>query len=89
MGSRATEIRKGQVLEHNDDLFVITEYEHRTPGNLRSIIQIKIKSLTTGQVLSQRLSASDTVDVAFLDRKKAEYLYQESNGDFVFMEAET
>ena len=89
MGSRATEIRKGQVLEHNDDLFVITDYEHRTPGNLRSIIQIKIKSLTTGQSLSMRLSASDTVEVAFLDRKKAEYLYQESNGDYVFMDSET
>jgi len=89
MGSRASEIRKGQVLEHNNDLFVITEYEHRTPGNLRSIFQIKIKSLTTGQTLSLRLSASDSVEVAFLDKKKAEYLYQESNGDYVFMDSES
>jgi len=87
--AKATEIRKGQVIEHNDDLFVITEYEHRTPGNLRSVIQIKIKSLTTGQTLSLRLTGSDTIDIAYLDKKKSEYLYQESNGDYVFMDSET
>jgi elongation factor P len=89
MSSRATDIRKGQVLEKDGDLFLITEYEHRTPGNLRSIIQIKIKSLTNGNTQSMRLSSGDNVDVAFLDRKKAEYLYQESNGDYVFMDSES
>ncbi|MDG1501097.1 MAG: elongation factor P [Planctomycetota bacterium] len=88
MASRATEIRKGQVLEKDGDLFLITEYEHRTPGNLRSIIQIKIKSLSTGGVQSMRLSSADSVDVAFLDKKAAEYLYQESNGDYIFMDSE-
>jgi elongation factor P len=29
------------------------------------------------------------VDVAFLDRRKCEYLYKESNGSFVFMDGET
>jgi len=87
MATRSTDIRKGQVLERDNDLFLITDYEHRTPGNLRSIIQLKLKSLSTGQNLSLRLSSADTVDVAFLDKKKAEYLYQESNGDYVFMDS--
>ena len=88
MSSRATDIRKGQVLEKDGDLFLITDYEHRTPGNLRSIIQLKIKSLTNGNTQSMRLSSADSVDVAFLDRKRAEYLYQESNGDYIFMDSE-
>lgn len=87
--ARPSEVRKGTVLEHDNDLYVITEYEHRTPGNLRAFFQIKIKSMTSGQMQSLRLSASDQVDVAYLDKKNAEYLYQESNGDYIFMDSET
>lgn len=89
MGVKATDIRKGQVLEKDGDLLLITEYEHRTPGNLRSIIQIKTRSLTTGQNASMRLSSSENVEVAFLDRKRCEYLYKESNDLYVFMDTET
>lgn len=89
MGVRATELRKGTVLEKDGDLLLITEYQHKTPGNLRSIIQIKTKSLVTGQTSSLRLGSGDVMDVAFLDKKKCTYLYKEGNGDFVFMDSET
>lgn len=88
MGVKATEIRKGQVIEQDGDLLLITEYIHKTPGNLRSIIQIKTKSLKSGAGGSMRLSGGDTVEVAFLDRKKAEYLYRDA-AHFVFMDSET
>jgi elongation factor P len=89
MGVRATEVRKGTVFEKDGDLLVIMEYVHKTPGNLRAIIHIKAKSLKTGQTNVMRLGSSDVLEVAYLDKKKAEYLYKESNGDFVFMDSET
>ena len=89
MGVRATELRKGTVLEKDGDLLLITEYQHKTPGNLRSSIQIKTKSLTSGATGAMRLGSGDMMDVAYLDKKKADYLYKESNGDFVFMDSET
>ena len=88
MGVRATEIRKGQVIEKDGDLLLITDYEHKTPGNLRAIINIKTKSLKTGQNNSMRLGSGDTLEVAYLDRRKAEYLYKDSSG-YVFMDNET
>lgn len=88
MGIRATELRKGQVIEKDGDLLLVTEYEHKTPGNLRAIIQIKTKSLKTGQVNAMRLGSGDTLEIAYLDRRKAEYLYKESDGSYVFMDSE-
>lgn len=89
MGVRATEIRKGQVIELNGDLMVVTDFEHKTPGNLRAIINIKAKSLKTGSTSAMRLGSSDVLEVAYLDRKKAEYLYREaSSGNYVFMDTE-
>ncbi len=89
MSSRATEIRKGDVIIHNGDLLVITDYHHHTPGNLRSIIQMKTKSLTSGQSNSLRAGSGDTFEKAFLEKRKAEYLYKESNGDHCFMNSES
>ncbi len=89
MSVRATELRKGQVIDYSGDLLLITDYEHKTPGNLRAIINIKTKSLTSGQSNSMRLSSGDQLEVAFLDKKKAEYLYREGNGHYVFMDSET
>jgi elongation factor P len=89
MGVRATEIRKGQVIEMNGDLLIVTEFEHKTPGNLRAIINIKTKSLTTGSMSAMRLGSSDVLEVAYLDRKKAEYLYKDSgSGNYIFMDVE-
>ncbi|MFT5288443.1 MAG: elongation factor P [Planctomycetota bacterium] len=89
MAVRATELRKGQVIEKGDDLLLITEYTHKTPGNLRAIIQIKTKSLKTGQSNSMRLGSNDMMDVAYLDRRQCEYLYREGNGSYIFMDGET
>jgi len=87
--ARATEIRKGQVIEHDGQLLLITDYEHKTPGNLRAIINIKTRNIETGQAGSMRLGSGDQMNVALLDRKDAQYLYKEANGAFIFMDEET
>ena len=72
MSVRATELRKGQVIQHEGQLLLITEYLHHTPGNLRSIIHIKTRNLATGQAGQMRLGSSNSLEVAYLDRRKAE-----------------
>ena len=89
MQVKATEMRKGMVLEKDNDLILITDYSHATPGNWRAIIQVKTKSLLSGQTGNFRPAAGDMFETAFLDKKKAQYLYKEANGDFVFMDEET
>jgi len=68
-------------------LFVITNFEHRTPGNLRAFIQVKIRNVITGQIIEKRLSSSDDVEVIDLDRREMEYLYSDSSGA-TFMDTE-
>jgi len=90
MAVKATELRKGTVIvgDHGK-LLLITEYHHHTPGNLRAVIHLKVRDVMTGVVTPMRLSSSDAFEVAYLDKKKCEYLYKESSGDYVFMEQET
>ena len=88
MGVRATELRKGTVIQENGQLWLIVEYMHHTPGNLRAVIHCKMKNLQTGQTRELRLGSGDVYEVAYLDKKKCEYLYKDSTG-FVFMDQES
>jgi elongation factor P len=89
MGVKATELRKGAVLQKDGDLLLITEYMHHTPGNLRAVIHVKLKSLKTGGTKELRLGSGDVLEVAYLEKKPCEYLYKEVNGGYVFMEQES
>ena len=88
MAVRATELRKGTVINDNGHLWLIVEYMHHTPGNLRAVIHTKLKNVTTGATKEMRLGSSDVFEVAYLDRKKCEYLYKDSTG-FIFMDQES
>lgn len=89
MGVKATELRKGTVIDQDGDLLLITEYMHHTPGNLRAVIHVKLKSLRTGSTKEMRLGSGDVLEVAYLDKKPCEYLYKEANGGYVFMDQES
>jgi elongation factor P len=69
-------------------LFVVTEFEHRTPGNLRAFIQVKLRDVNTGQYLDKRLASTDEVEATTLDRRPMEYLYSDSTGH-TFMDLES
>lgn len=89
MGVKATELRKGTVIQQDGQLLLITEYMHHTPGNLRAIIHIKTRNLATGQTGQQRLGSGDVLEVAYLDKRTCEYLYKEAAGHYVFMDTQT
>jgi elongation factor P len=77
---RATELRPGLGVKMDGKLYVITNFEHRTPGNLRAFIQVKIKEVISGKTIEKRLSSSDDVEVIDLDRRPMEYLYSDNSG---------
>lgn len=85
---KATMLRPGLGVKMDGKLFVITNFEHRTPGNLRAFINIKIKDVISGKSLEKRLASSDDVEVIDLDRRPMEYLYSDSSGA-TFMDQET
>ncbi|MBL0921783.1 MAG: elongation factor P [Phycisphaerales bacterium] len=84
---KATMLRPGLACKMDGKLYVITKFEHRTPGNLRAFIQIKIKDVMTGNQLEKRLGSADEVDVVNLDRREMEYLFSDNTGH-TFMDSE-
>ena len=85
---RASDIRRGQAVIVDGNLYVVTGADHNTPGNLRAKVQFKLRDVQRGTYIDRRVGATDNIETATLDRRTVEYLY--SDGDsYVFMDTET
>src|SRR5258708_20251642 len=71
----ANDLRKGQVIKFNGEPHLIMETQHRTPGNLRAFVQVKMRNLRYGKSLEQRFNSPDHVDVLSTDRRTLEFSY--------------
>jgi len=84
----ATQLRPGMVIKFNKELFSVFKMEHRTPGNLRGFVQVKMRNFRTGTMIEHRFSSEDKVEKATLDEQEMEYLYDDGEY-FYFMNTET
>ena len=84
----ATQLRPGMVVKFNNDLFSVFKMEHRTPGNLRGFVQVKMRNFKSGTMIEHRFSSEDKVEKASLDEQEMEYLYDDGEY-FYFMNTES
>ena len=85
---RASDIRRGQAVVMDGKLFVVTNADHNTPGNLRAKVQFKLRDVIKGTIQDKRVGATDDIETANLDRRQVEYLYSDNEGH-VLMDLET
>jgi elongation factor P len=75
------------VLVFEGDPCRVIEFRHHTPGNLRAMVQAKLKNLRTGSSFEHRFRAADSIDPASMETHDLEFLYQ--GGDtYHFMNTE-
>jgi elongation factor P len=85
---QATQLKRGMCIKHEGDLYRVVEAMHKTPGNLRGMVQAKIRHLKSGSIIDHRFRSVDMVERAMLDESNMEFLYQD--GDmYHFMNNET
>ena len=75
------------VIKFNNELYSISKMTHRTPGNLRGFVQVKMRSLRSGTMTEHRFSSEDRVDKAALEEQEMEYLYDDGEY-YYFMNTE-
>jgi elongation factor P len=85
---QATGLKRGMCIKHDNGLYRVVEAQHKTPGNLRGLVQAKIRNLKNGAISEHRFRSVDMVERAILDDAEMEFLYQD--GDmYHFMNNET
>ncbi|MEO8025877.1 MAG: elongation factor P [Bryobacteraceae bacterium] len=84
----ATQLRPGMVIKFNNELFSVFSMTHRTPGNLRGFVQVKMRNFRSGSMMEHRFSSEDKVEKAMLDEQEMEYLYDDGEY-YYFMNTES
>jgi len=88
MKINGNEIKPGNVLLHNGDLYVAVKVSHVKPGKGGAFAQVEMKGIVNGTKLNERFRSSETVERVRLEQKDFQYLYEQ--GDMlVFMDNET
>jgi len=85
MSIPATQMRPGMIIKFKDDLHLVFSVEHRTPGNLRSFIQAKLRNIRTGAMYVERFRSPDPIDRVVVDEVKMEFLYNDGD-EYYFMD---
>lgn len=81
------DLRIGTIFLYKNAPYRILEAKHVFMGRGSSTLQAKIKSLITGNVLSQSFKASDAFEEAEIERRNIVYLYHH-RGEFWFREVD-
>ena len=84
----ANSLRAGNVIEHQNSLWVLVKREHVKPGKGGAYIQAELKNITHGTKTNVRFISSQDVEKAHVEIKKFQYQYMDQD-DLVVMDLET
>jgi elongation factor P len=82
------DFRNGLCLEYNNDLYIITDFQHVKPGKGPAFVRTKLKSIKTGRVIDNTFNAGVTVTTARIEKHEFQFLYKDESG-YNFMNNET
>lgn len=83
-----SDIKNGVFIRFNNELHIVEEHQHRTPGNLRAFYQVKMRNVRNGKILENRFRSGEGIDLVRVERKKYSYLYHDGQS-YNFMDQES
>jgi elongation factor P len=85
---KATNIRKGQLIRHNGQIYKVMVMDHVTPGKGRAHVQTKLRNLIEGTQTEVRFRSDEDVERVVVDTRQMQYLYGDGDG-YHFMDTES
>ena len=87
MKINAIDLKPGNVLEHQNKLWIVLKRELVQPGKGGAFAQVELRDLRGGTKLNERFRTQETVERVRLDEKDMQFLYME-DGMATFMDNE-
>ncbi len=84
----ASSLRKGNVVELEDKLYVIITADNIHPGKGTPVTQLDMRRISDGVKISERYRTTEQVERAFVEDRPHTFLYEDSDG-YTFMNPET
>jgi elongation factor P len=88
MALSITNLRKGTIFQMDGVPYRVVEYSQKVMGRGGSTVNVKIKSLVDGKVLTKTFHGNDSIENADVSNRPMQYLYSDS-GKFYFMDPDS
>lgn len=82
------DIRKGTVINYENDLWVTVTFQRVSPGKGSSFVRTRIKSLSTGKVVEVNFKSSESLTFEQVGFKKMSYIFGDDD-TLTFMDGQT
>jgi elongation factor P len=83
----ASSLRKGNIVEHEGQLYVVLNAESFHPGKGTPTTQVDMRRISDGVKTAQRSKTTEQVERAHVEEREHQFLYQDGEG-FHFMNME-
>ena len=84
----ASSLRKGNIVEMDDRLYVVPAAENIHPGKGTPVTQLDMRRISDGVKVSMRFKTTEQVERAHVEDREYQYLYSDGDGAH-FMNMET
>src|SRR5262245_45403816 len=88
MKINAIDLKPGNVLEHQNKLWLVLKRELVQPGKGGAFAQVELRDLRAGTKLNERFRTQESVERVRLDEKEMQFLFME-NEQATFMDNES
>lgn len=78
-GYSITELKKGTLFQMEGVPYIVLDYNQKVMGRGGSIVNVRIKSLLDGKVLSETFKGNEQVEPADVTKQSVLYLYNDSS----------
>jgi elongation factor P len=83
--SQTSEIKKGVAIRHQNDIYVVSEFQHINPGKGSAFVRTKMKSLSSGKVIEITYKVGENINIVDVQFTTMQFLYK--SGDlYTFMD---
>lgn len=84
----ANSIKTGNIIIHENKLWLVLKREHTMPGKGGAFIQVEMKDIINNTKLNKRFRSNEDVEKAFIEEKSYQYQYI-NNDEISLMNTET
>ena len=84
---KATQLRPGMIIRHDNELYTVFSVDHRTPGNKRAAMATKMRNLRSGSIIDYRFRAEEFLERAIVDEIEHQFMYADGDS-YNFMNTE-
>lgn len=82
------DIKNGLCLVINNDLWMVTDFQHVKPGKGPAFVRTRLKNIKSGKVVDNTFSAGHKIETARVEKRTHQFLFKDEFG-FHFMNTST